>query len=634
MTTYDTKVFELNNTSPTVEQPSNFKIELKPHQLTLLSSCLHFEKCKIFLSTYPHIKDKYNEYDNIQTKMGILGDMAGSGKSYVILALILANPKIEICDYNTYGINGNKNIYVDVSSTIAHKYVKTNLIVIPHNLCFQWESYIRESVDQGVWKYKIVSRGNELNEFMCDIKQLSSYDIIVITDGCYNSIQNILASNDIYVNRVIYDDVDSLRIPKNKSITCKFTWYITASYSNLLYPNGYYERERITGYANIITRAVGLANKGDIRDLFTHISNSMDKDLARLLVIKNEDAYVKSSYDIPEPHEYIIECLEPLYTKLLNGIVQRDIIHLLNANDFQGAVDVFSPHQKNTESNIIELIISGYSSNIADIEEEIDNLETRVFCPNNADCDAEKRNDRLTVLEEDKQRIEKKVQSIRERISENNACNICYDETDNTTKTILKCCSNVFCFYCINMWLSEKGVCPMCKSELNERDMYLVQPGENGDFDCNEDDAESMNDNPTKMDKSYDKLKNLRIILRQLDEGERLLIFSEHDMSFEGISDILHEMEISYSCLKGNKYQINRIINDYRNGYIQVLMVNYNNFGCGLNLECTDTVILFHHFTKEMSNQIIGRAQRIGRTQPLNIYYLLNENEMAMNLNE
>ena len=37
---------------------------------------------------------------------------------------------------------------------------------------------------------------------------------------------------------------------------------------------------------------------------------------------------------------------------------------------------------------------------------------------------------------------------------------------------------------------------------------------------------------------------------------------------------------------------------------------------------------MFHKFDANIENQVIGRAQRFGRKNPLNIHYLLNENEI------
>ena len=38
-------------------------------------------------------------------------------------------------------------------------------------------------------------------------------------------------------------------------------------------------------------------------------------------------------------------------------------------------------------------------------------------------------------------------------------------------------------------------------------------------------------------------------------------------------------------------------------------------------------IIIYHEMNIELETQIIGRAQRIGRSEPLNVYYLLHENE-------
>ena len=92
----------------------------------------------------------------------------------------------------------------------------------------------------------------------------------------------------------------------------------------------------------------------------------------------------------------------------------------------------------------------------------------------------------------------------------------------------------------------------------------------------------------------------------------------------------MENLNINYSDLKGNKHRINNTINDYKNGFIKVLLVNIYNYGSGLNLECSTDIIMFHKFDKLIESQVIGRAQRSGRTEPLNIHYLLNENEISI----
>ena len=56
-------------------------------------------------------------------------------------------------------------------------------------------------------------------------------------------------------------------------------------------------------------------------------------------------------------------------------------------------------------------------------------------------------------------------------------------------------------------------------------------------------------------------------------------------------------------------------------------MLNAKHFGAGMNLQCATDIIMYHRFTREMEEQIIGRGQRMGRQGTLNVYYLIHDNE-------
>ena len=61
---------------------------------------------------------------------------------------------------------------------------------------------------------------------------------------------------------------------------------------------------------------------------------------------------------------------------------------------------------------------------------------------------------------------------------------------------------------------------------------------------------------------------------------------------------------------------------------IKALMLNSNYFGSGLNLENATDLIIYHNMNEELTQQVIGRAQRPGRKNKLNIYVLCYENEI------
>jgi hypothetical protein len=616
MDKYKINVCELDKDSETIEQPDDIKIKLKPHQLTLLYKCIEFENNRIKLKNYKTIREKYinlQDNDYIKTHVGILGDKVGSGKSYVILSLIMKNKDINYSQIETFGHN---KVFLNISTQVEN--YKTNLLVVPHNLFYQWCAYIKNIIDDDKITYKLISQKKNLQEFINDAKKLNKYNLILVTDTNFKQITNIINLNNIKINRVIFDEIDSLKIPSNKNISCKFYWFLTASYENLLYPKGYqYYDNRVN---MVVKKATGLSNKGYIKDLFISIMKERYQDFSNLLVIKNKDLYVDKSFNIPEPNQYIIECKDPIETRLLNGIVDANIINCLNADNNIGAISLFNSKQKKTEDNIITIVIEKYMADISNINIQIEAINQIIY-NNDEIINLEERTQRIYRLNIKKKIFEEKIINIKNRIENSKICSICYDE-EIINKSIVKCCSNIFCFKCINLWLASKNACPLCKKELDTEDLYLIRDTEDLEI-------EDIIDE-TITNKEFDKLKNFEILLKNREEKSKFLIFSEFDISFDKIIKILKKNNIKYSFLKGNKYMIQNIINNFKTGELDILLINIYNYGSGMNLECASDIVMFHKFDKSIEHQVIGRGQRFGRKNSLNIHYLLNENEVSI----
>jgi SNF2 family DNA or RNA helicase len=94
---------------------------------------------------------------------------------------------------------------------------------------------------------------------------------------------------------------------------------------------------------------------------------------------------------------------------------------------------------------------------------------------------------------------------------------------------------------------------------------------------------------------------------------------------------MLVEMGISYIELDGGSIgAIDKDIYNFKFGDTRVFMCNSKSFGCGMNLENTSDIIFIHKTHEQMYSQVIGRAQRPGRTSPLNVYRLLHNNEQML----
>ena len=127
---YDLK--NLDDTHPKESNVEGLKIQLMNHQKTALYHCLLIEKNEGIL---------INETYYFST-FGILSCKVGSGKSFVVLAMIMKKPVINYRRIaNGYGGGVITHSSFRKINTTSNT-VSANIILIPHNLLSQWSGYI------------------------------------------------------------------------------------------------------------------------------------------------------------------------------------------------------------------------------------------------------------------------------------------------------------------------------------------------------------------------------------------------------------------------------------------------------------------------------------------------------------
>ena len=184
--------YELTDESPKFKNKINTDINLKPHQLTLLQRCIDIENNNIMLSDYPNILDRFcdiSEEDYLSTDIGILGDAVGSGKSYVILALIKMNKQIKKEGKQLITYYGSNKVLISKSPRSVN-YIDVNILVIPHLLTKQWCEYI-EKFDSNT-KYILVNKKKTIDNIKDEQIDISEYEIVVITNTKYNEFVKFL----------------------------------------------------------------------------------------------------------------------------------------------------------------------------------------------------------------------------------------------------------------------------------------------------------------------------------------------------------------------------------------------------------------------------------------------------------
>jgi len=563
----DQNIHQLDEDSPRAEQPECCKIPLMPHQLALLQRCRDYERGPVVLPDNPN--------QSFQTMLGIIGDKAGSGKSYVILSLVMDKSTLPLVQTVTTNYS-NTRISLAVQKNVP--YFPMSVIVIPSHLVEQWKFYLYYFNPE----LKVFIYSTSTQSF--NIEQILETDLIIVTDTQHNFFAECVAVAGITFARTFYDEADSLNIRGRSEISSKFHWFCSSGYKNLQFPYGLYGSSN----THIINKQIskGIRATGCYRDVIIRMSNH--ERIARALVVRCNDRFVDISISIsriiPKIEEANVICKSTAKLIIQGDNIESNFLRCIYADEMATAITLLDDQNKGTEKEIVTLCIGADNDN------------------------------KSTDIQSNNKYI---------RIHNTSTCSICYENID--TKAVLKCCTNAFCIKCISRWVATKKTCPMCKTRVQLDNLLVVLP-----IHVPPPPKKIMfiMEDEFNFDSTSDKSANLVTLLSN-PLVEKALIFSEYDHMYQDIPNRV--LDMSFMNFKGNPNTIAKNKDRYkRPGQRTTMFLTSNYFGCGLNLECTTDVILFHKQVNALEDQIIGLAQRPGRTAPLRVWYLLHKNEVSL----
>jgi superfamily II DNA/RNA helicase len=121
--------------------------------------------------------------------------------------------------------------------------------------------------------------------------------------------------------------------------------------------------------------------------------------------------------------------------------------------------------------------------------------------------------------------------------------------------------------------------------------------------------------------------KKLDALLKIFQENEKgkFLVFSRYENPFVIIQE--NVQGLSVGLVQGNKDAIANKVADFEAGRLNILLMNSRHAAAGLNLPSATHIILLHRMIVEEEKQILGRAYRMGRTEPLQFIQLLHDKE-------
>ena len=116
----------------------------------------------------------------------------------------------------------------------------------------------------------------------------------------------------------------------------------------------------------------------------------------------------------------------------------------------------------------------------------------------------------------------------------------------------------------------------------------------------------------------------LELLPELLEEGRRILVFSQFTEMLEIIEDALQDHGLSWSKLTGETRDREAAVARFQSGQAPLMLVSLKAGGTGLNLTAADTVIHYDPWWNPAAeDQATDRTHRIGQDQPVFVYRLI-----------
>jgi len=121
----------------------------------------------------------------------------------------------------------------------------------------------------------------------------------------------------------------------------------------------------------------------------------------------------------------------------------------------------------------------------------------------------------------------------------------------------------------------------------------------------------------------------MEVLPEMLEEGRRILIFSQFTKMLALIEQEIEKQGISFSKLTGQTRHRDEAIEKFKSGNANVFLISLKAGGVGLNLTEADTVIHYDPWWNPAAeNQATDRTHRIGQDKTVFVYKLITENSV------
>lgn len=737
--------------APRATTPPGLKTELLEYQKASLHRILSLEASR---KTTPKGYLLGNPRD-VHAPCCILAEPFGSGKTIIILAVLLSRPVIPrrempcnhlLGDLSRRRFSSFEDRFEDLSEN-AKKYqsevikeigkvIFPSIIIVAPSVLNQWKETIEELTDL---EYFVIGNVRDLRDFYCKFKQneafVNRYDIILIKNGTIsaeppinwdcrnekNSVQNSIPRivskilEGVVCNWLIYDDYDVVALPSSHKINSLYTIFVSAT-------QNYFS---IVGNPETLFESIEDLLDSEYSDI--NLGKMYKDSFVNSLIVRSDNSFIESCFSLPKIIVFrsVHKNKDEKYLKLFKYFRENNsngFLEAINGEAINSAIKLLEIEVEPTMSSIfkkilyrewdvyeqqcilleilkeIEKVAKGLPSrSIPHTHEELTSFEHSLRdlakeTQRRNQGEIEKKTDMKRVYpeyqsenlfetieemkkeaKETRESSKKTLERVKGNLSEGD-CPICCSELDSLA--ITQCCHLVVCKEClIRAFLMRReassnrivGMCPQCRSKVDlERNIIHIN-GEKGikeimankEIDiklvqgiakeAQEEPREEISEINPKLRVLYDiihsrlpeRTEKINYCFDHVMFGikdcpaptpqKKLLIFASFEESLDVLSSFLREHNVNFLRLGGDYQKKALIIEKFREETQDVCMLINSDFDCsGIHLPETTDIVFFHNiFNRHVRDQIVGRAQRIGRKYNLNVWFLLYNNEVA-----
>lgn len=501
----------------------------------------------------------------INGKIGILGDLPGSGKTLTILAY-LASLNKKPKPTNELVVNSTRYFFSHTLQPITD-ISYCNLIIVPHNLFWFWDSQIKTNTT--LQPYLLETR-RALSKPNASSSILAS-DFVLTTSKTYKSLVEYCREEGIQFNHIFIDQAETIYFSGNDyPLEFQFLWLITSTWIPFIFKNNLslasnliYIKDRIPGINSELLTWLNNVKHDSIQYQSSIAASAFFKSyipyshIARgQLIIKNSNKYLEESIDLPLIKYKTIKCTSYIHNNiLLNGSFLR--------------------------THLKKEIVPNIFNAMGLIQKPVNEI----------------------VLEQPS-----KESTILGKVSDD--CSICLDKPSHLTMT--RCCTNVFCGECVLRNMQNSNKCPTCRSPMGIDSLNWIKSDDIIDINT---------DIKSRIDNCVEILND--------NSNNQIIIYTLYDNVYYQLLDKFSSVGIKIEKLDSNPYNVQRITNNFASGALRVVCVSNPEFVRGLSFTRATHVIFYHELPfYEMRELLIRSAQRLGRQNPLEVIYLQPDLEL------